>query len=100
MVKLTFWGLKIILYFLLLPDILSALTISVDKNHANSAKAAYPPELAQLLLSDEVQGPTPHRTRNTSGREKKTLGMGPICQGCGPAESTSSSPLNTGSPEH
>lgn len=65
------------MYFLLLPDILSALTISVDKNHANSAKAAYPPEPAQLLLSDEVQGPTPHRTRNTSGREKKPWAWGP-----------------------
>lgn len=32
MVTLTFWGLKMILYFLLLPDILSALTISGGEN--------------------------------------------------------------------
>lgn len=48
-VRLTFWGLKIILYFLLLPDILSALTISADKNHTGRAQAALPPEPSRLL---------------------------------------------------
>lgn len=40
-VPLTFWGLKMILYFLLLPDILSALTIFVDTPH-RPCTAAHP----------------------------------------------------------
>lgn len=47
---LTFWGLKMILYFRLLPDILSALTMSANNTHAGLVNTARDPELPQLVL--------------------------------------------------
>jgi len=72
--RLTFWGLKIILYFLLLPDILSALTISADKNRAGSAHPPRQHNSSRLTRCRDP--PTSHRTQiPQAGR--KTPAQGP-----------------------
>lgn len=74
-VPLTFWGLKMILYFLLLPDILSALIISVETPHS-PCTAAHParhssPRLPEPNHPGTSETPAAGLAKSPSGPEHR-----------------------------